>query len=112
MYALSDATVRRLVILAREAESGLELVSPDIDLSELDARAIHFARLVEDPGGDGIRVLEIAVRLVDHRGTRHVSIHLDDARFVDVLVPVSFLLDDLALHELGAWPAPHDVVPA
>ena len=111
MYALSSATVRRLVVLARQDGVG-EI--PAFALGELDDRAIHYGRQVEDPANVGAVVLELAVRLRSRRGlvSQRATVYLDDTASTDVLVPVPVLLEALAILELRAWPAPQDVVPA
>lgn len=109
MFALTSATVRRLIVLARRRE---DVAAPELDLRDVDDRALHFARLVEDPANAGVVALELAIRRRDRRGSLHVSIYLDDVREADRLVPLSFVLEDLAAREVAAWPAPQDVVPA
>jgi hypothetical protein len=108
MYALSDATVRRLVILSREA--GFPEV-PELSLEQLDPRAIHFALRVGPHLEDlPIDELSLSLRLRDRRATYGVRIHISGKDQLDVLVPTSFLLEDLAAREMAAWPAPQDVL--
>ena len=106
MLALTSATVRRLVVISRELGDP-EL--PTLELRAVDDHAIHYARALGIDRDAGLATLELALRLRDRRGS-HRYIVAVGADVVDRLVPIGFVLDDLAARELAAWPAPQDVV--